>query len=169
MAEERCALPRLYVAASEKFAGVRILLVFFCTFLSSVGAQDLDKFVAFVGSFACVPLCYVYPAMLHYKACAHTRRQKIIDIALMVFGSIAAVYTTAQTITVCSDRLQPILARNSFFAAHACARRRQSKVRVLQLRLKRIDGLDCIIIRTPIHVIHVITTFPPCDLTAAAL
>ena len=45
----------------------RILLVLFCTFISSVGAKDLDKFVAFVCSFACVPLCYVYPAMLHYK------------------------------------------------------------------------------------------------------
>lgn len=47
-----------------------------------------------------VPLCYVYPAMLHYKACAHTRKQKIADIALMVFGIIAATYTTVQTIMV---------------------------------------------------------------------
>lgn len=80
--------------------GVRVLLVLSCTFISAVGAQDLDKFVAFVGSFACVPLCYVYPAMLHYKACARTRRQKAIDIALMIFGSVAAVYTTVQTIVL---------------------------------------------------------------------
>lgn len=38
--------------------------------------------------------------MLHYKACAHTRKQKIADIALMVFGIIAATYTTVQTIVV---------------------------------------------------------------------
>ncbi|OBZ72635.1 Vacuolar amino acid transporter 3 [Grifola frondosa] len=46
----------------------RFILVVFCACLSYAGAADLDKFVSFVGSFACVPLCYVYPAMLHYRA-----------------------------------------------------------------------------------------------------
>jgi len=76
----------------------RFCVVIFCAGLSWVGASDLDKFVSFVGSFACVPLCYVYPAMLHYKACAHTRKQKIADIALMIFGTVAAAYTTIQTV-----------------------------------------------------------------------
>ncbi|KAJ3775642.1 vacuolar amino acid transporter 4 [Lentinula raphanica] len=66
--------------------------------VSLAGAKDLDKFVAFVGCFACVPLCYVYPAMLHYRACAHTRKKKIADIAMIVFGLIAAAFTTVQTI-----------------------------------------------------------------------
>ena len=47
-----------------------------------------------------VPLCYVYPAMLHYKACAQTWRQKAADIALGIFGVTLAVYTTAQTVIV---------------------------------------------------------------------
>ena len=47
-----------------------------------------------------MPLCYVYPAMLHYKAAAFTRKQKIADIAMMVFGIIACVFTTAQTLKV---------------------------------------------------------------------
>lgn len=38
--------------------------------------------------------------MLHYKACAHTRRQKLADIALIVFGLAAAAYTTTQTVRV---------------------------------------------------------------------
>ncbi|KAI0749738.1 transmembrane amino acid transporter protein-domain-containing protein [Daedaleopsis nitida] len=76
----------------------RFCTVAFCAGLSYFGAADLDKFVSFVGSFACVPLCYVYPAMLHYKACARTRKQKAADIALMIFGTIAAAYTTTQTI-----------------------------------------------------------------------
>ncbi|KAJ4477472.1 vacuolar amino acid transporter 4 [Lentinula aciculospora] len=66
--------------------------------ISTVGAKDLDKFVAFVGCFACVPLCYVYPAMLHYKACAHTRQKKLADVAMIVFGLVAAAFTTVQTI-----------------------------------------------------------------------
>ncbi|KAI0661798.1 transmembrane amino acid transporter protein-domain-containing protein [Cubamyces menziesii] len=76
----------------------RFVVVVFCAALSYFGAADLDKFVSFVGSFACVPLCYVYPAMLHYKACARTRKQKIADIVLMVFGLAAAAYTTIQTV-----------------------------------------------------------------------
>lgn len=39
----------------------RFLLVFVCAFVAWGGAADLDKFVALVGSFACVPLIYVYP------------------------------------------------------------------------------------------------------------
>jgi proton-coupled amino acid transporter len=78
--------------------GFRLASVAFCTAVSIFGAADLDKFVAFIGSFACVPLCYIYPAMLHYRACARTRTQKLADIALMVFGAFAAIYTTAQTV-----------------------------------------------------------------------
>ncbi|KAG8750816.1 neutral amino acid transporter [Ceratobasidium sp. 423] len=36
--------------------------------------------------------------MLHYKAVAKTRFQKGSDIALMVFGMAAAIYTSVQTI-----------------------------------------------------------------------
>jgi solute carrier family 36 (proton-coupled amino acid transporter) len=39
----------------------RFVLVMFCAMVAWVGANDLDKFVALVGSFACVPLVYVYP------------------------------------------------------------------------------------------------------------
>ncbi|KAF9453490.1 hypothetical protein P691DRAFT_755544 [Macrolepiota fuliginosa MF-IS2] len=76
----------------------RFCMVMFCTMISSFGAKDLDKFVAFIGCFACVPLCYVYPAMLHYKACARNRKQKLADIAMIIFGLVAAAYTSIQTI-----------------------------------------------------------------------
>ncbi len=39
----------------------RFLLVMLCCVIAWGGAGDLDKFVAFVGSFACVPLVYIYP------------------------------------------------------------------------------------------------------------
>ena len=42
--------------------------------------------------------------MLHYKAVARTRREKASDIALMVFGLIAAGYTSAMTLKVRSSR-----------------------------------------------------------------
>ena len=39
----------------------RFLLVMTCAFIAWAGAGDLDKFVALVGSFACIPLVNVYP------------------------------------------------------------------------------------------------------------
>ena len=39
----------------------RFILVMICALIAWGGAGDLDKFVAIVGSFACVPLVYVYP------------------------------------------------------------------------------------------------------------
>lgn len=39
----------------------RFFLVILCGGIAWGGADDLDKFVALVGSFACVPLVYIYP------------------------------------------------------------------------------------------------------------
>lgn len=91
------------------------------------GADNLDKFVALVGNFACIPLVYIYPVsspsapylrisvtirrirsyfypndvtqpMLHYRSVARNRFWRISDIALCVFGVIAMVYTTSLTV-----------------------------------------------------------------------
>lgn len=35
--------------------------------------------------------------MLHYRAVAKTRTQKILDIALCVFGLVVMIYTTSLT------------------------------------------------------------------------
>ena len=42
----------------------RFFLVVVCAVIAYAGANDLDKFVALVGSFACIPLVYVYPVCL---------------------------------------------------------------------------------------------------------
>ncbi|KAF2276762.1 uncharacterized protein EI97DRAFT_500973 [Westerdykella ornata] len=76
----------------------RISIVLLCGIISAVGATNLDKFVALIGSFACVPLVYIYPAYLHYKGVADRPYQKALDISMIVVGIIAMVYTTAITI-----------------------------------------------------------------------
>ncbi|KAF8556226.1 amino acid transporter [Imleria badia] len=95
----------LFVRSGKRDPRVKWLKNFFrfglmmvCTAISWAGAADLDKFVALIGSFACIPLCFVYPAMLHYKAVAKTPTEKIGDILLCVFGLVAMIFTTAQTI-----------------------------------------------------------------------
>lgn len=76
----------------------RTLLIAACIVVSIIGSANLDHFVALIGSFACVPLVYIYPPYLHYKAVAETRREKMADIALMVLGVVGMVYTTGITL-----------------------------------------------------------------------
>ncbi|KAF4998400.1 hypothetical protein FGRMN_3185 [Fusarium graminum] len=85
-------------AIKWKKNALRTLLTVVCVGVSIVGASDLDKFVALIGSFACVPLVYIYPALLHYKGAAQTTRAKVIDVVVMVVGFIAMVYTTMVTV-----------------------------------------------------------------------
>ena len=66
--------------------------------ISALGAANLDKFVALIGSFACIPLVYIYPAYLHWKGIADKKYIKIGDIMLLSFGFIAMVYTTIVTV-----------------------------------------------------------------------
>ncbi|GAA6032904.1 hypothetical protein JCM8097_000041 [Rhodosporidiobolus ruineniae] len=76
----------------------RALSVAVCATIAWLGANDLDKFVSLIGSIACVPLGLVFPAMLHYKAVAQTRKQRIIDIVLGAFGVACAIFSTIQTL-----------------------------------------------------------------------
>jgi len=47
----------------------RFFVVILCAGVAWVGADDLDKFVAIVGSFACIPLVYIYPVSPPLKSC----------------------------------------------------------------------------------------------------
>lgn len=76
----------------------RASLVVLCCAIAIGGSANLDRFVALIGSVACVPLVYVYPPFLHYRAVAETKREKVLDVALMVLGAVGMVYTTAVTI-----------------------------------------------------------------------
>lgn len=77
----------------------RFLTVIATAFIAWGGADDLDKFVALIGSFACVPLCFLYPPLLHLRACASSLRDKLLDGLVMLFGTVAMLYTTYITVT----------------------------------------------------------------------
>lgn len=79
--------------------GLRTAIVVLAGVISAVGASDLDKFVALIGSFACVPLVYIYPAWLHYKGVAEGRWAKTGDVVMMGVGFVAMVYTTFITVS----------------------------------------------------------------------
>lgn len=71
----------------------RVILCVFCAALAfAIGGDNLDKFVSLVGSVACVPLCFIFPGMFHFKV-FKGRLHRIVDIFLMVFGTGILVYT----------------------------------------------------------------------------
>ncbi|CAA9962711.1 SdaC Amino acid permease [Pyrenophora teres f. maculata] len=81
----------------------RTSLVILCGLIAILGASDLDKFVALIGSFACVPLVYIYPAYLHYKGVASRPWERFGDITMMIVGLVAMVYTTSVTLARWSE------------------------------------------------------------------
>ncbi|KAF2876411.1 transmembrane amino acid transporter protein-domain-containing protein [Massariosphaeria phaeospora] len=77
----------------------RFFMVMVCAMIAWGGANDLDKFVSLVGSFACIPLVYIYPPMLHYKALARSSASRALDVALCILGLVGMVYTTSLTVS----------------------------------------------------------------------
>jgi proton-coupled amino acid transporter len=69
-------------------------IVFLCIAIAWAGSSELDKFVSLIGNFACIPLCFIYPPIFHYRAAARTRRARIADIVLVVFGMAVMIYGT---------------------------------------------------------------------------
>ncbi|KAI4225447.1 MAG: hypothetical protein L6R40_008360 [Gallowayella cf. fulva] len=76
----------------------RTAITVLCGLISILGASDLDKFVALIGAFACVPLVYIYPAFLHFKGVARSPWVRAGDVFLCVIGVIAMVYSTVVTV-----------------------------------------------------------------------
>ncbi|CEP62068.1 Avt3p LALA0_S04e07030g [Lachancea lanzarotensis] len=77
----------------------RLIILSANMLIAWAGANNLDKFVSVVGSFACVPLIYIYPPLLHYKIFANGGAPKLSlvgDIAIAVFGVGIMIYTTLQ-------------------------------------------------------------------------
>lgn len=81
----------------------RSVVVAACGGIAIAGAGDLDKFVALIGSFACVPLVYIYPAYLHCKGVAERRIVKVGDGLMMVLGIACMVYTSVITIKIWAE------------------------------------------------------------------
>lgn len=76
----------------------RVGVLLFCGLVSVVGTGNLDRFVALIGSVACVPLVYVYPAYLHWKGVATKRWVRWGDAIMMVVGVGGMFYTSAVTV-----------------------------------------------------------------------
>ncbi|KAJ1801826.1 hypothetical protein LPJ75_006385, partial [Coemansia sp. RSA 2598] len=86
----------------------RTLLVVFIAMVAIFGAEELDNFIAIVGASACVPLSFLYPVMLHYKALADSWRTKVKDIILIAVALFGLIYVTYISIETWGSTTPPI-------------------------------------------------------------
>ena len=66
----------------------RIVMVFFVIGLTILLKNKLDQFLAILGALACTPIAFSLPVAFHYKACAQTKKDKYIDLGILVFSLI---------------------------------------------------------------------------------
>lgn len=78
--------------------GAKAALAGLCALIAAGAASDLDKFVALSGSFACIPLVYIYPPLLHLRGVAKSRAARILDYSIAGFGVLAMGFTTCITV-----------------------------------------------------------------------
>ncbi|KAI8365759.1 transmembrane amino acid transporter protein-domain-containing protein [Blakeslea trispora] len=72
---------------------VRSLIPLVCAAISfGVGPENLSKFVSLVGSFACMPLCFIFPGLFHYRI-TNRKIAKVLDVLLILFGILCMAYT----------------------------------------------------------------------------
>lgn len=72
---------------------VRALVPIVCAAISfGVGSANLSKFVSLVGSVACMPLCFIFPGLFHYKTTSN-KFLRIVDICLILWGNGMVIYT----------------------------------------------------------------------------
>lgn len=80
----------------------RAFSVVLISVISYLNAENIEKFVSFNGCFACIPLVYIYPPMIHLKTFKNQPLSlratliKTFDWLLIVVGIIVVIYTTRQ-------------------------------------------------------------------------
>ena len=70
-----------------------IMLIFTIVFSLLMGPM-LDQFLSLLGGLACTPIAFTLPTLFHYKLCAETKKEKIIDICIIVLSLIIMVFCT---------------------------------------------------------------------------
>lgn len=73
---------------------LRTFLVVLCTVLSIMAADSILALVALVGSFCCVPLAFIYPALMHWRLFKPSLRQAAVDFGIIALGFALFVITT---------------------------------------------------------------------------
>ncbi|PVV01680.1 hypothetical protein BB560_003892 [Smittium megazygosporum] len=76
----------------------RLFACLLVAFISIIVSDQLDEFVSIIGTFACVPLSFIYPTLFHFLAIDSSRLVKIKDMCLFFIGILMMFYVTYLTL-----------------------------------------------------------------------
>jgi proton-coupled amino acid transporter len=68
-----------------------------CLFTKMLG-ERVDKFMSILGALSCTPVAFSLPAIFHYKACAKTTKDKVIDLTIFGISMIILVFCTTTSL-----------------------------------------------------------------------
>ncbi|KAI8336823.1 transmembrane amino acid transporter protein-domain-containing protein [Chlamydoabsidia padenii] len=72
---------------------IRSLIPIICAAISfGIGSEGLSRFVALIGSIACMPLCFIFPGLFHYKV-TRNRWTKVGDVIMVLWGIGIMIFT----------------------------------------------------------------------------
>lgn len=81
----------------------RTLLVLAITILTIALGNKVDKFLSLLGALTCTPIAFCFPSLFHYKACATTTKQKVIDLSVFFGSLIALIFCSYQSVVNWND------------------------------------------------------------------
>ncbi|KAJ1957982.1 hypothetical protein GGI12_004865 [Dipsacomyces acuminosporus] len=93
----------------------RALLLLAVVAVSVFGVERLDRLVAIIGGFACIPISFIYPPLFHLRAVARSWHAKMLDILLLCGGVVTCIWATKSSV----DRWGAGEAPYDFFKADA--------------------------------------------------
>ena len=97
----------LGVAGTSGEAGLRWATVVGIALVAIAFSSTFDVFIALIGAFACIPLGFIYPALIHYRVGAETPAQRAKDVVYVVLGVALMVFIAAEAIGTIATREAP--------------------------------------------------------------
>lgn len=77
----------------------RFLICFTAAYLGLELSDVLDKVIGLLGAVLCAPLALMLPTLCHLKLLAHSKKDKIEDLIVIIISLIAMLFCIVQTVS----------------------------------------------------------------------
>jgi solute carrier family 36 (proton-coupled amino acid transporter) len=72
----------------------RVLICYMAAYAAIELHKKLDKFLSLLGALLCAPLAIMYPALIHLRIIARTKKEVITDLFLVILSLVVLVFST---------------------------------------------------------------------------
>lgn len=76
----------------------RSLLAALTVIVALLADDKLGDFLSLLGAFACIPIAFTLPTLFHYRICAFSKFDKVVDISMIAISILMAIFCSAFTI-----------------------------------------------------------------------